>query len=273
MQKYLWICIVLFSSMITVLSCAKVEKQPMAAGVDISDSKQEETPTDVMIYIGHSSWITIEKVRVEASITKGLLASNGVRTEITENDERIKDWMIDTTADGSVNVCILYGVIPGTIYAAGNSQSDGSIAENWIESTDGNTILNQGDYLGYYSSDDTPNYKAPLQNLMDLPHVDINVENFEDLTMHITNNGRTLTPSLVNFESDRPFPLQQLGSEWFAEHIFASDTGDLHGILADPVILRDGNRGRIAIIYQTHHADNPKGVVAAEIINNYLLIK
>lgn len=259
--------------MVIFLCCAKVEEEPMSVVSDVSDSKQEETPSDVMIYVGHSSWITIEKARIEASITIGVLASNGIRTTITESDEAIRDWMIKTTANGSTNVCILYGVIPGTIYEAGNSQSDGSIAELWIESTDGDTILNQGDYFGYYSSDDTPNYKAPLQNLMDLPNVDINVENFENLNMHITDNGRTITPGLVNFESDRPFPLKQLGSEWFAEQIFASDTGDLHGILADPVILRDGNRGRLAIVYQTHHADNPKGVIAAEIIVNYLLVK
>lgn len=270
MQRQQWIPIVLLICIAITFSCAKVEKEPIS---NVANSKQTDTPTPVMIYIGHSSWITIEKARIEASITKGLLASNGIRSAMSESDEIIKDWMIETTANGSANVCILYGIIPHAIYAAGNSQSDGSIAEKWIESTDGDTILNQGDYLGYYSSDDSPNYKATLQNLMDLPHVDINVENFEDLNMHITDSGRTLTPSLVNFESDRPFPLEQLGAEWFAEKIIASDTGDHIGILADPVILRDGNRGRLAIVYQTHHADNPKGVVAAEIIINYLLPK
>ncbi len=269
MRKFKWIHIVIFGYMVMVLSCAKVEKVPISVVSGVSDAK----PVDVMIYIGHSSWITIEKARIEAGITKGLLTSNGIRTSITESDETIKDWMIETTANSSVNVCIFYGVLPGTIYEAGNSQSDGSITENWIESTDGDTILNQGDYLGYYSSDDTPNYKAPLQNLMDLPHVDINVENFEDLNMYITESGRTLTPNLINFESDRPFPLKQLGSDWFAEKIFASDTGDVQGVLADPVILRDGDRGRLAIVYQTHHGGNPKGVVAAEIIINYLLAK
>lgn len=271
MRKYLWFYILPFSFMVIVLSCTKVVKEPIPVVSDFTGSKQVATPKDVMIYIGHSSWITIEKARIEASTTEGLLASNGISTAITESDETIRDWMVKTTANGSTNVCILYGVIPGTIYTAGNSQLDGSIAEKWIESTDGDTILNQGDYFGYYSSDDTPNYKAPLQNLMDLPHVDINVENFEDLSMHITEGGRTITPSLVNFESDRPFPLKQLDSEWYAEKIFASDTGDQHGTLADPVILRDGDRGRLAIVYHTHHADNPKGVVAAEIIINCLL--
>ena len=54
-----------------------------------------------------------------------------------------------------MNVLILYGVIPSTIYAAGNIQSDGSIAENWIETTDGDTILNQADYLGWNSEGDS----------------------------------------------------------------------------------------------------------------------
>ena len=34
--------------------------------------------------------------------------------------------------------------------------------------------------------------------------------------------------------------------------------------MADPVIVRDGNRGRLALVHQTSEQDNPKGEVAAE---------
>ena len=37
------------------------------------------------------------------------------------------------------------------------------------------------------------------------------------------------------------------------------------------MIVRDGNRGRIGIVYQTFNEVNPKGEVAAELISNYLL--
>ena len=271
MRKYRWAVIIfLIGCMISFAGCTKVEKKTIPAVSDVSDTEPVDGPMDVLIYTGSASWITLEDASVEAETMKNLLESNGIRAGITENAESFRNWMLETTANGAVNICILYGVIPATIYAAGNTETDGSIAENWIETTDGDTILNQGDYLGYYSSDNTPNYKAPLQNLMDLPNIDINVEHFENLLMQITEGGRTLTPSLVNFESDRPFPLEQLGSEWYAEKIFASNTGDVQGILADPIILRDGDRGRLAMVYQTHYGHNPKGKVAAEIIINYL---
>ncbi len=258
---------------VSSVNCTKVQKRSIPAESNVTDVEQSVTPLDVLIYTGSTSWITVENATNEAKSALGLLETNGIRAAITESEEKLRTWMTETTANSIVNVCIIYGVLPSTIYAAGNTQSDGSVAENWIETTDGDTIMNLADYFGYYSSDGTPNYKAPLQNLMDLPKIDINVEHFENLQMYVTESGRTLTPSLVDFESDRPFPLEQLGSEWYAEKMFASNTGDIQGILADPVILRDGNRGRIAMVFQTHHKDNPKGMVAAEIIINYLLAK
>ena len=285
MRKYQWLVIIaLIGCMVSFASCNKMQKVkgPVVPNAESAEMVEQEPsdaipveaidgPVDVLIYTGSASWITLENATVEAEMTKKLLESNGIRAAITESEESLKNWMAETTANGTVNVCILYGVLPSSIYAAGNIQTDGSIAENWIETTDGDTILNQADYFGYYSSDDTPNYKAPLQNLMDLPNVDINVEQIENLFMRVTEGGRTVTPSLVNFESDRPFPLDQLQSGWYAEKIFASNTGDVQATLADPIILRDGDRGRLAMVHQTHHGDNPKGEVAAEIIINYLL--
>lgn len=255
----------------SIAACAKLEIDFDSVGTNFPGQKPVDKPKDVLIYIGSTSWITNELAAVEANTTKNLLEAKGIRVGITESVDSVGEWMIETTANGAVNVCILYGVIPATIYAAGNTQTDGSIAENWIESTDGDTILNHADYLGYYSSDETPNYKATLQNLMDLPNLDINVENFEEFQMLITESGRTITPSLVSFQSDRPFPLEQLDADWYAEKIFASNTGDDEAEGADPIILRDGKRGRIAMVHQTHHGNESKGEVAAQIIINYLL--
>jgi hypothetical protein len=67
-------------------------------------------------------------------------------------------------------------------------------------------------------------------------------------------------------------PLNQLQGEWFAEKVFASDTGDDQATYADPVIIRDGNRGRLAIVHNTRLYEGLlNGEVAAEIIINYLL--
>ena len=66
--------------------------------------------------------------------------------------------------------------------------------------------------------------------------------------------------------------MNQLQGEWFAEKVFASDTGDAEATYADPVIVRDGDRGRLAIVHATTKYEGLlNGEVAAEIIINSLL--
>ncbi len=232
-----------------------------ALPVEIIDSS-----VDVLIYAGKSLWIRQEHAIIEADITKQLLESEDIQVGITESKESVRDWMLKTTGNGVVNVCILYGILPSTIYASGNAQPDGSVVENWIETTDGDTVLNHADYFGYNSSEGQANERGAMQNLMDLPDIEINVYE-HNIGMFVTEEGRTLTPSLGNFGSDRPFPLDELDADWFAEKVLATDA---QGILADPIIVRDGDRGRLAIVFHTLYKNDPKGEVAAEIIK-YLL--
>ena len=220
-----------------------------------------------MIFTGDMKWITRAEVKVETRTTVEILEAFDIQVAATENENDVKKWMQRTASDGSVNVLILYGVIPNSIYPPANTLPDGSVAENWIETRDGNTILNHGEYIGYWGAGHVFNGAGALQNLMDIPDL---VLSFPNVHMLVTTDGRTLTPSLVNFQSGRPFPLHQLRGAWSAEKILANQTGDARGTLADPVILRDGNRGRIAIVHQVSQ-DTPKGEVASEIIVNYLL--
>ena len=251
-----------------------------------------EVIPDVLIYTFRSFWITLDNVRMAADTTKRLLESEGIEVRITDDDRYLRDWMLQTTSDGSVNVLIVYGVIPSTVYPQGNSQPDGSIAENWIETTDGDTILNHADYIAYNSDRDVTedvaegtivvteavgsNADGGLQNLMDNPHIRLGRDatgQWIRVNMIVTSDGTNLTPSLFNFESDRPIILNQLQGDWFAEKVFASDTGDAQATYADPVIVRDGNRGRLAIVHNTASVEQGllDGEVAAEIIYNYLL--
>ena len=253
------------------------------------ESNLNQQPVDVLIYTGSAWWMKPSDAKMEAEITKNLLQPEGIQVGITEDVEYVKEWMIQTTDDGAVNVLILYGVIPDTIYPHRNTQPNGSVAEKWIETPDGNTIMNQADYIGWSSQNDpytisTPPEEWPpkqpvdpgqnkgiaLRHLMDNPYITIDFRS-ENIPMLVTNEGKSLTPSLVNFDSDRPLPLDQLRGAWYAEKVFASNTGNTNAKLADPVIVRDGNRGRLAIVHQTAWEDNPKGNVAAEIIINYLL--
>lgn len=284
MRKYLWLLIVvLIGWIVSFIGCDKMDKMVKPV---LTDTKTSPEQANVLIYTGRTIWITQADATIEAETTKSLLASKGIQVEITENAESVRDWMLQTTADDAVNVLILYGVIPTTIYAVGNIQPDGSVAENWIETPDGDTILNHAGYLGYSSDVDvmgewTPDSKEAigtnehraLGNLMDHPFISL-FPNSPDVPpypfMSVTSDGKELAPSSVNFVSMRPFPLNQLQGEWFAEKVFASSTGDAQAIFADPVIVRDGNRGRLAIVHQTLGV-TPKGAVAAEIIGNYLL--
>ena len=242
-----------------------------------SDTLETGVP-DVLIYTGATWWITQANASIEAGITRDMLQSAGIQAEITESDAAVSNWMLQTTADGAVNVLVVYGVIPATVYAAGNTEPDGSVAENWIETLDGDTILNQADLFGYNSSGQSPysdygyvqhgaNGSEALPNLMDIPDIIV----WGSRPMIVTEDGSALTPSLAGFETVRGFSLDGLQGEWFAEKVFASDTGNAQATVADPVIIRDGNRGRLAITHQTSEQDDPKGEVAAEIIINYLL--
>ena len=244
-------------------------------------------PEDVLIYTYRSFWMKLEDAEMAAETTKSLLESKGIQVKITKDNVYLRDWMLQTTGNGAVNVLITYGLLPATIYTPGNSQPDGSIAENWIETTDGDTILNYADYIAYNTEGDVDpehnifghsNSERGLQNLMDNPNIHLFPLGDHELgiSMIVTSDGNALTPSLANFESYRPIPLNQLQGEWFPEKVFASDTGDAQAVYADPVIVRDGNRGRLAIVHaaplnRQGFEDMLNGEVAAEIIINYLL--
>lgn len=266
MRKYQGI-IIFIVCIFSLPSCNKMQQieEKNTQVIEPSEVVFEESPVDVLIYVGRTLWIRPEHAKVEAEITRNLLEPIGIQAGITGSEESIRDWMLQTTANKIVNVCILYGTLPYTIYPSGNAQPDDSVLEKWLESTDGDTIMNHADYFGYNSSEGKANERGALQNLMDIPDIEMDVYT-HNTRMVVTEEGRTLTPSLDNFASDRTFPLDQFENDWFAEKILATDTGDLDGTFADPIIVRDGDRGRIAIVFHTLYKDNPKGEVAAEII-------
>ena len=247
------------------------------ADMDPLTYSQNLSNVSVLMYTGAVSWMSLDDANRQSQITKQLLASKGIQAEIVQTEDSVRDWMLQTTSDGNVDVLILYGDLPISIYPPFNSQPDGSVAENWIESTDGNTILNHGNYFGYLGGGNQEevgiqNGVKALQAIMDIPHItmwDFGLEN--NTPMVVTKDGKEITPSLTNFLSDRAFHLDELTGNWFAEKVLASDTGTAEATRADPVIVRDGNRGRIGIVYQTFNEVNPKGKVVAELIANFLL--
>ena len=81
--------------------------------------------------------------------------------------------------------------------------------------------------------------------------------------MAVTPEGKAIAPSLSDFLTDRPFHVDELAGDWFVEVSLAQNAS---GTRADPIVVRDGNRGRLAPVLQANSQDDPKGAVAAEII-------
>ncbi|HAK97198.1 MAG TPA: hypothetical protein DCM87_19965, partial [Planctomycetes bacterium] len=216
---------------------------------------------EVAIYTGAVGWIDKGAADAQAAICMQMLTE----AEITntpfasvDNNAALAEWVSDRTNNGKLDVLVLYGYYPDTLYPAGNTMPDGSVGELFIESTDGDVILNHADWMFYVSS--ATNGQLGLESMMDLTGFNLGYDN---TPVFVTAEGAAIAPSLGDFQSDRPFPLASLGNAWFAEAVLAQNTS---GALAEPVIVRDGNRGRLAPVYQTMSEDNPKGAVAAEII-------
>ena len=190
MRKYSWIVVImLIGCMVSFTSCRQMEKMiaPVMPDAEPVEEMMEVPvgPVDVLIYTNRSFWIALEDAASAAETTKSLLESKGIQVEITKDDAYVRNWMLQTTGDGNVNVVIFYGVLPTSIYGTGNTQPDGSIAENWIETTDGDTILNHADYIAFNTDYDVDkvtewrpnvggvgsNREGGLQNLMDNPNI------------------------------------------------------------------------------------------------------
>ncbi len=222
---------------------------------------------EVAIYTGNVNWIDPLMASDEAQICVNELNDRGIaNTWYTDPLEAVElaDWMIASTGNGEVDVLVIYGYFPNEIYGAGNAEPEGSIAEAFIESTDGDAIINHADWMFYVSGVDgvpTNNGVLGLENMMDIPGV--TMAGFNDMQVTVTEEGSVIAPSLTDFFTDRPLHLNTLAGEWFVEAALAEGANTQ---LAEPVIVRDGNRGRLIPVHQTANQDDPKGVVAAEII-------
>jgi hypothetical protein len=217
---------------------------------------------EVAIYTGNTVWIDKASADTQARICVDKLNAAGIASAWFASDTdqaALADWVVARTNDGQLDVLVLFGYFPETIYPAGNVLPDGSIAEIFIESTDGDTILNHGDYM-FYVSMPFFNQVEGLQNMMDVPGITMWDD---DTPMIVTDDGRVIAPSLNDFMSDRPFHVDELAGDWWVEATLAQNAA---GTRADPVVVRDGNRGRLVPALQAVDQDDPKGAVGAEII-------
>ncbi|MEM7262848.1 MAG: hypothetical protein AAF488_12725, partial [Planctomycetota bacterium] len=221
-------------------------------------------PGEVALYTGQSGWISPVAAGIQAQVCVNKLEALGVANVWFPDaadgaeDGPLAEWVDSATDNGQVDVLVLYGYFPSSLYPAGNLTVDDSIAERFIESNDGDVILNHADYMFYVSN--PLNNVQGLENMMDIPGI---VMWGNNNPMSVTEAGRSIAPSLGDFLTDRPLHVDLLTGDWFVEAALAENA---NGQLADPVIVRDGNRGRLIPVFQTNQQDDPKGAVAAEII-------
>lgn len=172
-------------------------------------------------------------------------------------------WVQDNTKDGENDILILAGQFPSTIYKPGNAQADDSLAEIFLDN--GNTILNTGDYMFYVVDGAGTNAAGGLQTMMDIP----NITMWDDNTpVKVTSAGKNYTPSLKDFQTDRPFHLDELVDPWKPEVILAQNDA---GTRADPCIVKNTKtNGMLGIFYQTAgQDDDPRAKVISEFILSY----
>ena len=220
---------------------------------------------EVAIYTGVTQWISKAAADEQAEICVGMLDDAGIAVTWYDSDGQaadLADWMESVTGDDGLDICVLYGDFPPEIYPQGNTQTDGSIAETYIETTDGDTFINHADYMFWGLAG--RNREGGLQNMMDIDGI---VMWDDDTPMKVTDEGKAISPTLTDYASDRPFHTDQLDGDWEIEVSLAQNDD---GTRADPIIVRDGNLGRLIPAIQTANGDEPKGAIAAEIIT-YLM--
>ena len=197
----------------------------------------------------------------------------GINIEVfTQTDHAaLADWVRGHTGDGTADLLILFGQFPDTIYAPGNAQPDGSIAELFLD--DGNVIINTGDYIFYVVNGAGTNAAGGLQNMMDVPAAAMWGDDSFATMFTPTADGQLYTPSLTTLPANRPwFTSQFAGTDWEFELILAQ-TSD--GSQAHPAILHNTvTDGRVGVFFQCSQDTDTqaRGEVISEWINNYFKV-
>ena len=207
------------------------------------------------------NWITQQAADREANeiVSRVRNSVNDIRTFTKDQESQLASWVQAHTSNSQLDILILFGVFPNSIYPSGNKQPDGSIAEKFLEA--GNMIINTADYMFYIPY----NSEWGIRNMMDLPDVTM----WAGGDMKVTSSGSQYLPSLKSYRTTRALDLRKIKSPWTVETVFAKNT---EGTLAEPVVVRDTvTGGRLAIFYQLENNDDtPRGEVISEFILNWL---
>jgi len=239
---------------------------------------------DLAIYSGptNSGWISIAAAKKNAdtimndSRIKKIfkdIKNFGDGEEVGYNSPLGK-WVTTHTGNSKQDVLITAsGTAPSALYPFPNKEPDGSNIEKFLE--DGNVLINVADWILYMSYEggvrSPDNAAAGAANVFDIPGLTFANRGGPQKP---TADGQKYIPSLKEFQSDRPWHLEQFnGTDWqvtaFAK---ADDT------TADPAVaVNKVYGGVIAAMWQKAQPDwvgeDPRGIGVIEFIANWLTEK
>jgi hypothetical protein len=211
----------------------------------------------------HAGWFGQDAAdREMALVADEISGKMTVETFTVDDHAALATWVENHTGNGG-DLLILCGQFPSTIYAAGNTQADDSLAELFLDA--GNTIINTGDYMFYVVDGAGTNGDTGLMTMMDIDGISMWDD---DTPVIVTAEGANYTPSLSDFATDRPFHLDELDGGWEPALIMAQNEA---GTRADPAIVRNVDTGgMLGIFYQTaSQDDDPRGLVISEFVNSW----
>jgi hypothetical protein len=242
------------------------------------------TAADLAIYSGPTNpgWISQEAAIANAETVmnddqmKAIFESieNYGDGDEVGSDSPLGKWMVAHTGNGQQDVFIAAsGTAPSAAYQFPNADPDGSNIENFIE--DGNVFINVADWILYMSyeggSRSADNGADGAANVFDIPGLSFGNRGGPAVP---TEDGEKYLPSLVEFQSDRPWHLEQLeGTDWEVT-AFAISNDDPNS--ADPAVAVNKTYGGIiAAMWQKAQpdwdGDDPRASGVIEFIANWLM--
>ena len=194
------------------------------------------------------------------------------------DDSPLAEWCIEHTGNGQQDVILLAcGTAPSGLYPFPNAKPDESNVENFIEA--GNIVINIADWIFYMSYEggvrSAENGGGGAANVFDIPGLDFGDRGQGTFAMKPTDLGKKYIPSLANFNSNRPWHLEQFADTDWDVHVFAQfdDNNGDPAVAVNKEESEDGF-GMIAAMWQAAVPNwagtDPRGIGVVEFIENWL---
>ena len=191
--------------------------------------------------------------------------------------DALADW-VEAHIAGPDHLLILTGILPSTIYAAGNAEPDGSLLEDFLDA--GNAIINTGEYAFYrIEGNITANEAGGLQNILDAPQAEMwqtsgGWSGGFVVTMTPTADGENYVPSLVEYGVSYALHMEDFeGTPWEVEIAVAENTDE--NLRVDGMIVNPETGGRLGIFVQAYTdiamPEISFGTLIGEFVVNYYL--